>query len=102
MADGVAPEGSAAPASDEGAVAMAAQPGGQAQQMRLPPGVTVEQFKKWVIIYPAYLDLEATVAQGRRVPKSKLEGCYQIIPPEILAAARALGFQSMIEVSSIY
>ncbi len=31
--------------------------------------------KTWTSIYPAYLNYSLTVAQGRRLPKSKCEGC---------------------------
>lgn len=49
----------------------------------LPPGmhpgqriqVTMEELKKWTVVYPAYLNVTLTVQQGRRLPRSKCEGC---------------------------
>lgn len=37
--------------------------------------VPVELVKSWVCVYPCYINVNRTAAQGRRLPKAKLEGC---------------------------
>ena len=46
-------------------------PGGQPMTIQIP----MEEVKKWPVIYPVYLNAALTVAEGRRVPKDKCEGC---------------------------
>ncbi len=43
-----------------------------------PPGarqVSLDEVRKWPCVYPAYINANLTVAQGRRLPKSKLVDC---------------------------
>ena len=37
--------------------------------MAEPVAVTMDELKKWPVIYPVYLDKDITRAQGRRVAK---------------------------------
>jgi hypothetical protein len=44
---------------------------GTVQRQAVDPAV----FKRWTILYPCYVNVMLTTAQGRRLPKSKLAGC---------------------------
>ncbi|ORX86488.1 signal recognition particle, SRP19 subunit [Basidiobolus meristosporus CBS 931.73] len=59
-----------------------------------------EVFKRWICVYPAYLDSEKTVEEGRRIPKDK--ACKEPQVRQIAEAAKELGFPVAIEPTKRY
>eukprot|EP01096_Ripella_sp_DP13-Kostka_P008178 TRINITY_DN3045_c0_g1_i1.p1 TRINITY_DN3045_c0_g1~~TRINITY_DN3045_c0_g1_i1.p1 ORF type:complete len:157 (-),score=62.43 TRINITY_DN3045_c0_g1_i1:22-456(-) len=60
----------------------------------------VAEAKKWQTIYPAYINSQKTVQEGRRVPKSK---CFENPTiTQIAEACRTLGLSVVIEGNKIY
>eukprot|EP00300_Choanocystis_sp_HF-7_P003192 c1241_g1_i1.p1 GENE.c1241_g1_i1~~c1241_g1_i1.p1 ORF type:complete len:153 (+),score=32.52 c1241_g1_i1:32-460(+) len=51
--------------------------------------------KNWCVLYPAYIDVGKTVAEGRKLPK---EACAeQVTPQKIAAALKELKLPCMVE-----
>jgi len=52
------------------------------------PTVAYSNPRRWTVVYPRYLDLDATIAQGRRIPKSFCISTPTV--PDLLEAAQTL------------
>jgi hypothetical protein len=67
--------------SAEAAIAAGAPPPSAMSPMGGPPGaqqrinIPMEVVMKWTTVYPAYINSTLTVAEGRRLPRSKCDGC---------------------------
>ncbi|KAK9768644.1 signal recognition particle subunit [Basidiobolus ranarum] len=59
-----------------------------------------ELFKRWICVYPAYLDSSKTVDEGRRIPKDK--ACQEPQAMQIAEAGKELGFPVAIEPTKRY
>lgn len=81
MDGGPAPEPVALP------VGRGQQQGGQQQQ---PPQIKPEDFKHFICIYPNYLTLNATVEQGRKLPRGALKDCEDVHLEDLLHAFQVL------------
>jgi len=65
-----------------------------------PAGPDPAKLKTWQAIYPCYINVAKKSSEGRRLPKSKLEGCTNPHPFDIANVLHSLGFaQIAVEVS---